>query len=152
MSRTHIVRRHFLAGSAALGAGVLGLAGHTHGATDAQKPSGSALAVVSIAQGTLHGSLQGKVAAFKRVPYAANPFIAANRFKAPQPAPTWSGERDAASYGPMPPQPSRARGGGLAGEGDDLTLNIWAPAGAQGAPVLVWFPGGGFYRVDAAEG
>jgi para-nitrobenzyl esterase len=64
----------------------------------------------------------------------------------------WPGLRDASEYGPMPPQPSRAPGGGLSGEVDDLTLNVWAPTNAHNAPVMVWFPGGAFYRVDAAEG
>ena len=52
---------------------------------------------------------------------------------------------EASEYGPMPPQPSRAPSGGLAGEVDDLTLNIWAPTNARNAPVLVWLPGGAYY-------
>ena len=86
------------------------------------------------------------------MPYAADPFAAANRFKAPQPVVAWPGVRDASAFGPMPPQPSRAPGGGLAGEADDLTLNLWVPANAHNAPVMVWFPGGAYYRVNASEG
>ncbi|WP_418316126.1 carboxylesterase/lipase family protein [Piscinibacter sakaiensis] len=112
----------------------------------------SATPIATVAQGELQGTRNGAVLSFKGVPYAANPFTAANRFKAPQPMPAWSGVRNAVDYRPMPPQPSRAPSGGLAGAADDLTLNIWAPADARNAPVLVWLPGGAYYRVDAAEG
>ena len=105
----------------------------------------------TVAQGLLKGRKAGRVVSFKRVPYAANPYTAANRFRAPQPMPAWTGIRDAGTSGPMPPQPSRAPGGGLAGAADDLTLEIWAPVGVTKAPVLVWLPGGAFYRVDASE-
>jgi len=108
--------------------------------------------IATVEQGQLRGTRAGTVAVFKRVPYAANPFLAATRFQAPQPVTAWSGVRDATEYGPMPPQPSRAPTGGLAGAADDLTLNIWAPTDARNAPVMVWFPGGAYYRVDAAEG
>ncbi|WP_231943322.1 carboxylesterase/lipase family protein [Hydrogenophaga crassostreae] len=143
-------RRQFLASGAALGASAIGLAGCAQ--TPAMKNTDSASPIATVAQGQLRGARAGSVASFKRVPYAANPFTAANRFQAPKPAAAWSGERDASAYGPMPPQPSRAPGGGMAGEADDLTLNIWAPTNAKNAPVMVWFPGGAFYRVDAAEG
>jgi para-nitrobenzyl esterase len=107
--------------------------------------------LAQVEQGRLRGSRNGAVVSFKRVPYATNPYLSATRFQAPQPMPAWPGERDATALGPMPPQPSRTPGGGMAGDADDLTLNIWAPVHAQDAPVLVWLPGGAFYRVDAAE-
>lgn len=107
--------------------------------------------VATVAQGQLRGRRVGPVVSFKRVPYAANPYTAENRFKAPQGMAPWSGVREAGRSGPMPPQPSREPGGGMAGKADDLTMNIWAPAGASRAPVLVWLPGGAFYRVDASE-
>ena len=150
MHRQSFGRRQFLGASAALGASAIGLAGCAQ--TPPMKNTDSAAPIATVAQGQLRGSRAGTVASFKRIPYAANPFIAANRFQAPKPAAAWSGERDASAYGPMPPQPSRAQGGGLAGAADDLTLNIWAPTQARNAPVMVWFPGGAFYRVDAAEG
>ena len=152
MSNRFIGRRQFLSGGAALGAGALGLAGCAQTAGGGMRHLDTTSPLATVEQGQLRGTRDGTVAAFKRIPYAANPFLAANRFKAPQPAPAWSGVRDATAYGPMPPQPSRAPGGGLAGEADDLTLNIWAPTNARNAPVLVWLPGGAYYRVDAAEG
>ncbi|MEZ5726671.1 MAG: carboxylesterase family protein [Burkholderiaceae bacterium] len=142
-------RRRFLASCTTFGVAAIGLAVGEH--ARAMQDTDSASPIATVAQGQLRGTRAGKVASFKRVPYAANPFTAANRFQAPRPAAEWSGERDASAYGPMPPQPSRAPGGGLAGAADDLTLNVWAPTDAKNAPVMVWFPGGAFYRVDAAE-
>lgn len=151
MSTHHMNRREWLGAGAALGLGGLALTGcAAPGATAITGASGNT-PIATVAQGQLKGQRTGQVLSFKRVPYAANPYLAANRFKAPQPMPAWSGIRDAASAGPMPPQPSRAPGGGLAGAADDLTMNIWAPVNAKNAPVLVWLPGGAFYRVDASE-
>jgi para-nitrobenzyl esterase len=150
MSQPTIGRRQFLSSSAALGAGALGLSGCAQ--TTPMKNTNTASPIATVEHGELRGTRAGDVATFKRVPYAANPFTAANRFKAPQPVAAWTGVRDATAFGPMPPQPSRAPGGGLAGDADDLTLNIWAPTNARLAPVVVWFPGGAYYRVDASEG
>lgn len=111
----------------------------------------SAGAEVTVAEGDLRGGRAGDVIVFRRVPYAANPYVAELRFKAPEPAAKWAGARDATAPGPMPPQPSRSPQGGLIGAPDDLTLNIWAPLDARNAPVMVWLPGGAFYRVDAGE-
>ena len=143
-------RRQFLAHSAALGLGGLSLSA----CTSSRLPSAPGAAdapIVTVAQGRLRGQRQGTVLTFKRVPYAANPYLAAHRLQAPQPMPAWVGVRDASQAGPMPPQPSRGPEGGMAGAADELSLNIWAPADARGAPVLVWLPGGAFYRVDASE-
>ena len=151
MKPNHINRREWLGAGTALGLCSLGLTGCAtpHGSAIMGATGDTPIAIV--AQGQLQGSRAGEVLSFKRVPYAANPYVTANRFKAPQPMPAWAGVRDATQAGPMPPQPSRAPGGGLAGAPDDLTMNIWAPVNAQGAPVLVWLPGGAFYRVDASE-
>ncbi|MBE2261521.1 MAG: carboxylesterase/lipase family protein [Burkholderiaceae bacterium] len=150
MTQQAFGRRQFLGAGAALGASAIGLAGCAQ--TSGIQNIDSASPITTVEHGELRGARAGAVISFKRVPYAANPFIAANRFKAPQPVAAWPGVRDASTYGPMPPQPSRAPGGGLAGEADDLTLNVWAPLNAHNAPVMVWFPGGAYYRVDAAEG
>jgi para-nitrobenzyl esterase len=151
MSKHHMNRREWLGAGATLGLGGLLLTGcAAPGAKAITGASGDA-PIATVAQGQLQGKRTGGVVTFKRVPYAANPYLASNRFKAPQPMPAWPGVRDAASSGPMPPQPSRAPGGGLAGAPDDLTMEIWAPVNAKGAPVLVWLPGGAFYRVNASE-
>ncbi len=151
MTSDRMNRREWLGAGAALGLGALGLPGCAAPRAKAITGATGDKPIATVAQGQLQGSRAGDVLSFKRVPYAANPYLAANRFKAPQPMPAWTGVRDATKAGPMPPQPSRTPGGGLAGAPDDLTLNIWAPVNARGAPVLVWLPGGAFYRVDASE-
>jgi carboxylesterase type B len=64
---------------------------------------------------TVHGQVRGRdtegVHAFLGVPYAAPPF-GANRLRPPQPAPSWSGVRDATELGPEPPQVAPPRTGG----------------------------------------
>jgi para-nitrobenzyl esterase len=53
------------------------------------------------ANGVLEGvvSADGKVRTFKGIPYAAPP-VGPLRWKAPQPAPSWTGVRKAVDYGP----------------------------------------------------
>lgn len=147
-----LARRRFLSTTAAIGAGALGLSGCAQTSGNGLRALDTPHPEAWLPVGRLRGTREGQVAAFKRVPYAANPYLPANRFKAPERLAPWQGVRDATAYGPMPPQPSRAPGGGLAGAPDELTLNIWAPLETRRAPVLVWFPGGAFYRVDASEG
>lgn len=151
MNSENTSRRQLLMGCAALGLGGMALSGCASSTATAIGNATGDTPIATVAQGKLAGRRQGPVLSFKRIPYAANPYLEANRFKAPQPVPAWTGVRDASSAGPMPPQPSRGTDGGMSGAADDLTLNIWAPADARGAPVLVWLPGGAFYRVDAGE-
>ncbi|WP_422845408.1 carboxylesterase/lipase family protein [Acidovorax sp. M2(2025)] len=151
MNNENTSRRQLLMGCAALGLGSMSLGGCASSAATAMAHAMGDAPIATVAQGKLMGQRQGQVLSFQRIPYAANPYLESNRFKAPQPAPAWAGVRDASTAGPMPPQPSRSGDGGMSGGADDLTLNIWAPANAQRAPVLVWLPGGAFYRVDAAE-
>ncbi|MGA0595857.1 carboxylesterase family protein [Enterovirga sp. CN4-39] len=108
--------------------------------------------VVKLPAGKLRGSRLPGVVSFKRVPYAANPFTAQTRFRAPQPVMAWTGVRDATGFGLPPPQPGRDTPPTLFGGPDDLTLNIWTPdPEASGLPVMVWLPGGAFIRADAGE-
>ncbi|HEY4914627.1 MAG TPA: carboxylesterase family protein [Candidatus Dormibacteraeota bacterium] len=112
--------------------------------------------VVEIPQGRLRGAVTEGVASFKGIPYAAAPF-GANRFKAPQPAPSWDGMRDALAYGPTVPKPPYFPPFDeilpepvIEGE-ECLNLNIWTPdAKASGLPVMVWIHGGAFANGAAA--
>lgn len=149
MSPQTLDRRQFLSSIASCDCSTVGL--DSYSKTITMKKIDRPSRIVTVEQGQLRGVHAGSVDCFKRVPYAANPFTTDNRFKAPQPLASWPGERDASEYGPMPPQPSRATESDFAGEADDLTLNIWAPANSHNSPVMVWFPGGAFYRVDASE-
>ncbi len=105
--------------------------------------------------GDLRGSAQGGIRKFLGVPFAQPPF-GANRFELPKPIEPWTGARDAFEFGPTAPQsPYAGEIGKLPGTttipGDDiLTLNIWAPEGASGLPVMVWIHGGALERGTAA--
>lgn len=102
--------------------------------------------VVETEHGRVRGYVDGDVAAYKGIPFAAPP-TGELRWRAPEPARPWTGERDAAEFGndPMQPRSSRPLRGGAFSE-DCLSVNVWAPAEtpAGGAPVMVWLYGGGF--------
>ena len=111
----------------------------------------------TLSGGTVRGTLETGIRRFLGIPYAAAPF-GANRFRAPQPAASWEGVRDATEFGPTAPQlPYPGAIGELLGsvriEGDGiLTANVWAPQDAAAAPVLLWIHGGALERGTAALG
>lgn len=92
---------------------------------------------------------------FKGIPYAEPP-TGELRWKAPQPARSWSGVRPGDSFGPRCMQRSVFsdmvfRSNGVSE--DCLYLNVWTKArsGAERLPVLVYFFGGGFVAGDGSE-
>jgi para-nitrobenzyl esterase len=98
--------------------------------------------------GWVVGAPVGPSLAFKAIPYAAPP-TGALRWRPPQPAASWKGDREASADAPACPQPinadGRPNGGGYVGpiSEDCLTLDVFAPPGAVRAPVMVWIFGGG---------
>ncbi|MBR9808403.1 MAG: carboxylesterase/lipase family protein [Alphaproteobacteria bacterium] len=103
---------------------------------------------VEVETGVLVGERRGDAIVFKGVPYAAPP-TGSFRWKAPQPVAPWVGDRAAVSYEPPCPQPvpvyaAVPNQGGVAGvqSEDCLYLEVYAPAKAEKAPVVVWLHGG----------
>ncbi|MFD8724611.1 carboxylesterase/lipase family protein [Streptomyces sp. NPDC059629] len=111
---------------------------------------------VETAYGKISGLVQGGIARFLGIPYAAAP-LGDLLFDAPQPPEPWTGVRTAHTYGPTAPKPPLAgRLGDIVSdpdiEGDEwLNLNVWTPdPQASGLPVLVWIHGGGFTTGSSA--
>ena len=116
--------------------------------------------VVSTDRGPVQGLVEGGIAAYKGIPYAAAP-VGALRFKAPEPAPEWTAILDATGFGaPAMQSYDRELNGselsiqlatvftmrtGMKFDNEDcLYLNVRAPpASGEPRPVLVCFHGGG---------
>ena len=104
----------------------------------------------------MRGVRAGGVVAFLGIPYAAAP-VGERRFRAPEPAPRWSGVRDAVAHGPTAPMPGYpppfdALLPNPTIPGDEyLNLSVWTPdPHARGLPVLVWIHGGAFVNGSSA--
>ncbi|MGJ0388462.1 carboxylesterase/lipase family protein [Microbacterium sp. CGR1] len=110
---------------------------------------------VTVSTGIVRGEAADGVRRYLGIPYAAAPF-GPNRFRAPQSAPAWEGVHDATAFGPTAPQhPYPGAIADLLGSveipGDEiLSVNVWAPDDASGAPVVLWVHGGALERGTAA--
>lgn len=102
--------------------------------------------VVPTDKGLVRGEAKSMVTSFKGIPYAAPP-VGDLRWKAPQPAASWQGTRDATQFGgscvqgsgwdPGYEQPTLNE--------DCLYLNVYKPTDTskKNLPVFVWNHGGG---------
>jgi para-nitrobenzyl esterase len=128
------------------------------GAASAQTPAATPAAPakaqpvkVTIDSGVLVGESKDGVNVFKGVPFAQPP-VGDLRWRASQKPVKWIGERYATSYESPCPQPTNADGKSANGGGvwgttneDCLYLNVYAPANAKNAPIVVWLYGGASY-------
>ncbi len=113
--------------------------------------------VVRTAAGQVRGRVDAAgIAVFRGIPFASPP-VGALRFQRPHPAAPWDGIREAAAFGPPPPQSTLALATPPAPEEgrdpqDWLTVNVFSPALGAAAknPVMVWIYGGG-YRAGASS-
>ena len=144
-----IDRRTFI-GYGTLAASVL--AGGKLAEALALENKGAPGATVETAAGKVRGLTQGKVNAFKGVPYGAS--TAGNlRFMPPVKPQPWTGVGDTFDLGHRSPQnpsgliPEVAAVEGTEPMGEDcLCLNVWTPSvsNEHKRPVMVWLHGGGF--------
>jgi para-nitrobenzyl esterase len=123
------------------------LAGSYHSADDP---------IVGTTAGSVEGRSEGALRIFKGIPYASPPVEQA-RWRPPTPVLPWSGVRNAKQFGPACTQPTRRSASIYANDlgqtsEDCLTLNVWAPAVAHGAPVFVWIHGGSLVSGSGKEG
>jgi para-nitrobenzyl esterase len=96
---------------------------------------------VTTDDGQLHGRTTGPVDQWLGIPYARPP-VGALRWEPPQPAASWTGVRDAVTYGNECTQ----LGNPTVNSEDCLYLNVFAPAVVKAGaklPVLFWIHGGG---------
>ena len=105
--------------------------------------------------GTVEGLVEGTLHVFKGIPYAAPP-VGEARWKPPAPAVRWSGVHLATGFGPACAAPTRQfttiYSSDISPFSEDcLTLNIWAPADADGAPVYFWIHGGALSHGSSKE-
>jgi para-nitrobenzyl esterase len=112
--------------------------------------------IVGTPAGSVEGQSEGALRVFKGIPYASPP-VGQARWRPPTPMLPWPGIRNAKQFGPACIQPTRrtrsiyADDLGQTSE-DCLTLNVWAPAVARGAPVFVWIHGGSLTSGSSKEG
>ena len=138
-------RRFFLTQTSAF---LAGAASFPNLAFAADTPEVIAQTAYGKVRGTVSADTKGDIKVFKGIPYGADT-SGRNRFMPPVKPTSWTGVRDALSYGPTAPQTvatGRGRGAARMENEDCLVLNVFTPSLDSGSkrPVMVWLHGGGF--------
>ena len=109
---------------------------------------------VTVEGGALAGRVDPSgVLVFEGIPYAAPP-VGDLRWRAPKPAASWQGVRQASQLGRncMQHQPYGDITADVAGKSEDcLYLNVWTQSTTGRRPVMVWIHGGGFFAGFGGE-
>ena len=150
------LRRYFFRRAVVACLVVLSLSSAKRGASMAGRHESAHDPIVATAAGSVEGQSEGALRIFKRIPYASPP-VGHARWRPPTPTLPWSGIRNAKQFAPACTQPTRRSASIYADDlgptsEDCLTLNVWAPALAQGAPVFVWIHGGSLTSGSSKEG
>lgn len=106
--------------------------------------------IVKTTQGYIQGARVLGVRTWRGVPFGAST-AGENRFKAPQPAPKWSGVFKATTYGAVAPQPSYGPSDKIKGDEDCLNLDVVRPDTDEKLPVVVYLHGGSFIYGSSHE-
>lgn len=130
---------------------LLSACGQSEPAATPAAPEAAANAIGEVVQ-TKTGAVRGATVTdigltafiYRGIPYAAPP-VGDLRWKAPQPAAAWEGERAATEWSNRCPQGQSTMGAGTATSEDCLYLNVVTAAKTADAkqPVMVFFHGGG---------
>ncbi|MEU4451750.1 carboxylesterase family protein [Nocardioides sp. NPDC023903] len=124
-----------------LAVALVATAGVTAAAADPPEPPEP---VARTDNGAVRGVAHDGFRTFQGIPYAAPP-VGRLRWRAPAPADSWTGVRDATEPGGQCAQQAPAYGGATTYDEDCLFLNVFAPdrPAKRKLPVMVWFHGGG---------
>jgi para-nitrobenzyl esterase len=136
---TRSVYRHACLGGAMLAAAV---ALPTRSAAAA--PACAAGTTVMTSSGPVCGIVANGVNEWLGIPYAAPP-VGKLRWAPPQPAASWTATLNATAFGSICTQPNAGKSGPNKGSEDCLFIDVWAPPGAHGLPVMAHIHGGGFF-------
>ncbi|MBI1360213.1 MAG: carboxylesterase family protein [Alphaproteobacteria bacterium] len=109
-------------------------------ASPAPTQEASAAPKAKVDGGVIVGEAADGINTFKGVPYAAAP-VGDLRWEPPKAVVAWSGDRAATEFGASCSQSTRL-GREVKTSEDCLFLNVYAPAKAKKAPVMVWIHGG----------